>query len=806
MAVPVEKDFPQCADGDVVILLSTMQTYKLHSQVLSRASTFFAEQLSQPAAPLTYKARREGAGSYHFELTVPLKFGDVFGRLEQRVGPSSRFGLRVTNFEQELQENGKPKFSIFARTDVDQLLASGNSIRYWDLLLGAFYGIPIKFKDDNMAVLLEDCSGLLDVAETVGSVECIREKVDLSLMRQDKVLWKSIYTNPAAWVGLGARIQSPAIFREAVVHLVGNWQNIDFNVKANLAAEVRQVVERKYQYIEKFKVIVECRINMHYPRSTWRRAEDKPGCGEYAKEIYMWMACAFYRHWFNFQVITDNTRRAKDGGHEFYHNIWKSGNHYLKHEEFARLHCFFPMSRKACNILENSVMDLKDEVRPCVSDIIVNRTHIPAKELKYLTCAVLEKTDFPWEIDHNIEANINQADPEFAVVDTDSEDDKPPPKKSSKKSSKKGISLPQELDYGAFDPAAPPRPSAEPAPAFDSPIGARIFYLHDEMMREIQNESQAQSKGRRPDKPVEAPKSPPKTPIMQRARSVTPPEKPEAPKAPVRRKLGRPKRARAGTVTVTEAGSPVSGAATNASAPDAIKINNTKHRQGCLSATTPPGSPPPYLSKMMPAIYAAHAAKQAAGVKRKRKRTNPPKLRKAPDFTSRGSDIDPTGPSSAGIEGLEDPFVDSSPSPSPSPPSKRHKYDHTAINEPPKRKINVKIVPKPDVVRGVTPPAEAITNVGFGLRLSREPPDHLAKKQYNTIPPPYVSYTPEGTPSPDALAMLDTFISASVIGAGLTFPPTPSMSTPGTEVAEQVANEVVEMIRADMAEDDPNAE
>ncbi|KPI41421.1 uncharacterized protein AB675_8989 [Cyphellophora attinorum] len=374
-------DFPTCADGDVAVLLSPMKTYKLHSQVLSRFSTFFAEQLDRDPAFISAKARREGAASYHFELTMTFT-GDSFGRLEQR----------------ELSENGKPKHSNFERTDLDGLLADEDSVRQWDLLFRAFYAIQIKFNDENMAVLLQDCSGLLDVAESIGSVERIRDIVDLSLMRQDKVLWRSIYANPAAWAGLGARIQSPSIFREAVVHLVGNWKHIDVYAKDNLDPDVRAIVEKKHDYSEQFKRVVELRIAGHYPRCTWRKPENNPGREEYAKEIYPWMASSFFRHWLMQQYFEGHSRHGPDGGYQFYHNLWKSGDAYLRHEDFMTYHEYFPMSRKACTILENAMMDIKDEVRGFVKDLVVNRTHIPAKELSYITCTQLEKGDFPWEI------------------------------------------------------------------------------------------------------------------------------------------------------------------------------------------------------------------------------------------------------------------------------------------------------------------------------------------------------------------------------------------------------------------------
>ena len=68
MASPPKSDFPKFVDGDVLLVISTTQYYKLHSQVLCAHSTFFQEQIAaKPAARLNAQARRENAATYRFE-------------------------------------------------------------------------------------------------------------------------------------------------------------------------------------------------------------------------------------------------------------------------------------------------------------------------------------------------------------------------------------------------------------------------------------------------------------------------------------------------------------------------------------------------------------------------------------------------------------------------------------------------------------------------------------------------------------------------------------------------------------------
>ncbi len=72
MATPLKSTFPHFVDGDVLIIISTTQHYKLHSQVLSAHSSFFANEFtSNPGPRLNAAARRESHATYRFEFHRP---------------------------------------------------------------------------------------------------------------------------------------------------------------------------------------------------------------------------------------------------------------------------------------------------------------------------------------------------------------------------------------------------------------------------------------------------------------------------------------------------------------------------------------------------------------------------------------------------------------------------------------------------------------------------------------------------------------------------------------------------------------
>ena len=80
-----KSDFPNFVDGDVLLVISTTQYYKLHSQVLCAHSNFFHEQISaKPGARLNAQARRENAAAYRFEWLQSHQQND-FGQFIRQV-------------------------------------------------------------------------------------------------------------------------------------------------------------------------------------------------------------------------------------------------------------------------------------------------------------------------------------------------------------------------------------------------------------------------------------------------------------------------------------------------------------------------------------------------------------------------------------------------------------------------------------------------------------------------------------------------------------------------------------------------
>jgi hypothetical protein len=294
-------------------------------------------------------------------------------------------GRTPTSFSMPDLENGKVPNKYFGA---------------YDNLFRAFYSEKLDLDDTNIATVLSGAMALIDVAESVGSAEIIRESVDIALLRQGQVLYRSIGANALAWVDLGRRLQSPTIFKEALIHLVGQWNAIDIRERGQLETSVREICERKHAELDITKQGMEMRMLGHYPGFLRRNIAETGHVGRttYANDIYMWMTVALFRQWFAQNICENRNLTAADGGAYMYRQISAGGSAYLDHTKLATFHQYFPMSPKAKNVLENHMNSLKAELQIFPGELLKNRSQIDDSHdpLPYLTCAVIEKSDFPW--------------------------------------------------------------------------------------------------------------------------------------------------------------------------------------------------------------------------------------------------------------------------------------------------------------------------------------------------------------------------------------------------------------------------
>ena len=100
MATSTKSGFPQFVDGDVLIVVSTTQCYKLHSQVLCAHSAYFSEQLAiKSPTPLNAQARHENlpASRFEFKRSQDGSFGEFVRVVRENTTAYEHFRIQKNN-------------------------------------------------------------------------------------------------------------------------------------------------------------------------------------------------------------------------------------------------------------------------------------------------------------------------------------------------------------------------------------------------------------------------------------------------------------------------------------------------------------------------------------------------------------------------------------------------------------------------------------------------------------------------------------------------------------------------------------
>jgi hypothetical protein len=257
-----------------------------------------------------------------------------------------------------------------------------------------------------MTTALQDCYQLLKIADYLGCTGLICKPIEIALLKHGQDLFRAIQKKPHAWVEMSYRIRSELIFRECIVHLVGNWRVLKASRSTlDYLREVpglRALVEKYHRAMLSQCKAIELAVTSLYPGTMRLPVEDLPIKREaYAKDILVWMALSFFRHWIGQRLIMDKGRHSSDCGFELYNAIGTAGDAYMDKSVINQFHTKFPMTKKAMNVLENHLLEIKD----CMKDVVVQhkilksfcQLDIHRFPVDYLTCIEFQREDYPWD-------------------------------------------------------------------------------------------------------------------------------------------------------------------------------------------------------------------------------------------------------------------------------------------------------------------------------------------------------------------------------------------------------------------------
>src|ERR1700761_3903780 len=164
-------------------------------------------------------------------------------------------------------------------------------LRTYENLFRTFYNHAPIIDTNNLAVAYTECKGLLQLAAAYEALPVIGPRVDHHLLGFGSRLWKQIAKYPPSYLKLGYMARSRAIFREALIHVVGQWPAGEAQLRGQVPQEVLHLVEDKVDEIDEMRQRVEGRL-WRLTLTTSRGERVAPGVA-----WLDWLVVSLWRQW-----------------------------------------------------------------------------------------------------------------------------------------------------------------------------------------------------------------------------------------------------------------------------------------------------------------------------------------------------------------------------------------------------------------------------------------------------------------------------------------------------------------------------
>ncbi|KAI9723873.1 MAG: hypothetical protein M1828_003992 [Chrysothrix sp. TS-e1954] len=317
-------------------------------------------------------------------------------------GPPSSYGPLPPS---DLSASANPSATT-DKTYTDDLFTA------YDNLLLIFYNHAPNLDKTNIATAYVQCKLLLSLASLYSALPVVGPRVDHHLLGFSSRLWKQIAKYPPSYLKLGYLARSRAIFKESLVHVVGQWPAGANQLRRGRVDDLLvDLIEDKADELAEAVARVDARL-FRLSLSTSRGERVGP------HNAYVdWLAVSLFRSWFAEQstpahasILKDSPSSSSNPGisrHTLppaipgrpYRLIASAGQAYLPHEDVKKFLKLRPddYSRDNLRRFERRVDEIKNLAREVVRPVVRSSTEA-AGEWAYLTCTKVGEGDlgFVW--------------------------------------------------------------------------------------------------------------------------------------------------------------------------------------------------------------------------------------------------------------------------------------------------------------------------------------------------------------------------------------------------------------------------
>jgi hypothetical protein len=287
---------------------------------------------------------------------------------------------------------------------VDTTGMTGLYVKIHDNIFRNMYNLDMHFSSTKSQPVISDCISVLQVSEFLQAVPCVRRTIESHILSQGAYTYERITEQTEPWIDVAMRIQSPVIFREGMIHLIGRWNTgtVDMARLRSLdtGPAIIRCAEKKIAEITTKKRIIERQLVEFFP-SLMRHPPPHPIRSVYANDIWLWIALTLVRQYIAAAYASSQHHLARDGGMALYSKLAAGGEAYIDAATLAHFDQSFSLSSKSKNCLGDALTHIKHEISTLVTPLLVNRSLLPNPldaqgEYPYMTNAWFEDRELPW--------------------------------------------------------------------------------------------------------------------------------------------------------------------------------------------------------------------------------------------------------------------------------------------------------------------------------------------------------------------------------------------------------------------------
>lgn len=252
-----------------------------------------------------------------------------------------------------------------------------------------------------LAVSLPRVEILLDLSSKYSNLPFIRSSVSNELFQYGRELYLAIKSDPVRWLKIALALQCKLIFREAVIHIAGQFPHIPVTEDPDFIYQddLLKFLNSKAQEIHYLK----SRVDMDLFTSDIYVGEEPLSLRNLDNTtLTTWLVIQAWRDWFvQYSPPGTDPEKMELTAADRYRIMAKAGDSYLSTESVLlslEKHFDLKLEEEEVENLKEDLRTMKTTAQSLVKPLVVNHSmlDVESADIHYLTCVTVEDDELPW--------------------------------------------------------------------------------------------------------------------------------------------------------------------------------------------------------------------------------------------------------------------------------------------------------------------------------------------------------------------------------------------------------------------------